>query len=132
MFIANKPCTFRGQNFLIGEVIPTELIDERAIGRLKQMRVITEVDADAKTTVKTASANTISVPIVGNDGEFTVELQKDTANLLFNVLQHNTEDATVMIEGITDTDLLLCIHALDGRKNIKKLAKERATALNNA
>lgn len=132
MFIANKPCTFRGQNFLIGEVVPTELIDVRAINRLKQMRVIAEVETDAKTTVKTASTKTISVPIMSNDGEFTVELQKEDANLLFNVLQHNTEDATVIIGGITDTDLLLCIHALDGRKNIKKVAKERATALTNA
>ena len=132
MFIANKPCTFRGQNFLIGETIPNELIDERAIGRLKQMRVITEVGAETKTEVKTVSAKTISVPIVGNDGEFTVELQKEDAHLLFNVLQQSADDATVAIGGVVNTDLLLCIHALDGRKNIKKVAKERATALTNA
>lgn len=129
MFIANKPCSFAGKSFLIGEVIPAELIDVNAVARLKRTRVIVEA-GEQKGAVATPVANGVfAVPVITKDGTLSVELTADALHVLFTVLQESADRAAELVEAQEDKDLLLCIHALDKRKTVQNLAKERATAL---
>lgn len=130
MFIANKPCTFMGKSFLIGEVVPDELVDVKAVKRLKQMRVIFEAGEQKKAVVATAGNQLFTVPVITKDGTLPVELTAEALTVLFTVLQETADNAAELVEAQENKDLLLCIHALDKRKTVQNIAKERATALN--
>ena len=129
MFIANKPCTFYGQDFKIGEVVPAELIDVKAVKSLKQMRVIVEAGEQKGSVVAPVANGVFAVPVITKDGTLSVELTAEALHVLFTVLQENADNAAELVEAQEDKDLLLCIHALDKRKTVQNIAKEKATAL---
>ena len=131
MFIALKPCKFAGQSFLTGEVVPTELVDVKAVRRLKRQHILAEADGETqKATVQAPEGKQLfAVPVLTKDGTLSVELTAEDLEILFTVLQKNANDAGNIVAEQTNKDLLLCIHALDGRKTVQSAAKEKATAL---
>lgn len=131
MFIALKPCKFAGHEFMAGETVPVELVDVRAVKRLKQQRILAEAGGEApKVTVQApAGKQLFTVPILTDDGTLPVELPAEDLETLFMVLQKNANDAGDIVAEQTNKDLLLCIHALDSRKTVKSLVKEKATEL---
>lgn len=131
MFIALKPCSFAGQRFLTGETIPVELVHPDAVRRLKRQRILVEADGETqKVTVQAPEGKQLfTVPILTKDGTLPVELPAEDLETLFMVLQKNADKAGEIVAEQTNKDLLLCIHALDGRKTVQNAAKEKATAL---
>ena len=133
MFIALKPCTFAGQTFLAGETIPDKLVHPNAVRRLKNQRILAVPDEQKEAVVvtaeKTETKPMFTVPILAEEGTLPVELPAEDLEVLFKVLQSNADEAGKLAAEQTNKDLLLCIHALDGRKTVKNVAKERATAL---
>ena len=133
MFIALKPCEFAGQRFLAGNSIPTELVHPGAVKRLKKQRMIAEAN-EQKEVVEVAVEQTetkplFTVPVLAEEGTLPVELPAEDLEVLFMVLQKTADEAGNIIAEQTNKDLLLCIHALDSRKTVKNVAKEKATAL---
>lgn len=133
MFIALKPCNFAGQSFLTGKIVPAELVDVRAVRRLKRQRILAEAN-EQKEVVEVAVEQTetkqlFTVPVLTDEGTLPVELPAEDLETLFMVLQKTADEAGGIIAEQTNKDLLLCIHALDSRKTVKNAAKERATAL---
>lgn len=133
MFIALKPCKFAGQNFLAGESIPEELVDARAVRRLKKQRVLMVVDEQKEeqkeVVIVPAGKQLFAVPILADGGELSVELEPEELKTLFMVLQNNADKAGKLVAEQVNKDLLLCIHALDNRKSVQNAAKDKATAL---
>lgn len=131
MFIALKPCMFAGHEFVAGETVPTEIVDVRAVKRLKQQRILAEADGETQAvTVQTPAGKPLfTVPVLTDNSVLPVELPAEDLETLFMVLQKNANDAGDIVAEQTNKDLLLCIHALDSRKTVKSLAKERATEL---
>lgn len=131
MFIALKPCMFAGHEFVAGETVPTEIVDVRAVKRLKQQRILAEADGETQTVTVQAPAGKplFTVPVLADNSVLPVELPAEDLETLFMVLQKNANDAGDIVAEQTNKDLLLCIHALDSRKTVKSLAKERATEL---
>lgn len=127
MFIALKPCNFAGQAYLAGEIVPAEVVDTRAVGRLKKLRILAEADGEEQKA--TAGEQLFAVPILAEEGTLPVELPAKDLETLFMVLQKNANEAGDIVAEQTNKDLLLCIHALDSRKSIKNAAKELATTL---
>lgn len=131
MFIALKPCKFAGRDFMAGETVPAEIVDVRAVKRLKQQRILAEAGGETqKAAVSLPVSNPLfTVPILTADGTLPVELPAEDLETLFMVLQKNANDAGDIVAEQTNKDLLLCVHALDSRKTVKSLAKEKATEL---
>ena len=133
MYIALKPCEFAGQRFLTGETIPDELVHPSAVGRLKRQRILAVPDGQKEvvtvTVPQTETKPMFTVPILAEEGTLPVELPAEDLEVLFKVLQSNADEAGKLAAEQTNKDLLLCIHALDGRKTVKNVAKEQATAL---
>ena len=130
MFIALKPCKFAGQTFLAGETIPDKLVHPSAVRRLKNQRFIVVPDEQKEVVeVPVEVKQLFTVPILADEGELSVELEPEELKTLFIVLQNNADKAGKLVAEQVNTDLLLCIHALDSRKTVKEAAKEKATAL---
>ena len=129
MFIALKPCEFAGQKFPPGKVVPAELVDVRAIGRLKRQRFIAEADEQKEVVQVPTGKQLFAVPILADGNELSVELEPEELKTLFIILQSNADKAGKLVAKQENKDLLLCIHALDNRKSVKEAAKEKATAL---
>ena len=133
MYIALKTCKFAGQNFLAGESIPEELVDVRAVRRLKKQRILMVVDEQKEeqkdVVVVPAMKQLFAVPILTKESSFSVDLEAEELKTLFVVLQSNADKAGHLIAEQVNKDLLLCVHALDSRKSVKEAAKDKATAL---
>lgn len=133
MFIALKPCKFAGQTFLAGETIPEELVHPSAVRRLKNQRFIVVPDEQKEVVevpVELPEAKQLfTVPILADGNELSVELEPEELKTLFIVLQSNADKAGKLVADQVNKDLLLCVHALDGRKSVQNAAKDKATAL---
>lgn len=129
MFIALKPCKFAGRNFSAGETVPDELVNVRAVGRLKRQKFLAEADEQKEAVNVPAGKQLFAVPILADGNELSVELEPEELKTLFMVLQSTADKAGKSIAEQINKDLLLCIHALDGRKSVQNAAKEKATAL---
>ena len=129
MYIALKPCNFAGQTFLAGKTVPAELVDARAVGRLKRQGILVEADEQKEVVKAPVGEQLFTVPILADGGELSVELKPEELKTLFMVLQSNADKAGKLVAKQDNKDLLLCVHALDNRKSVKEAAKDKATSL---
>ena len=123
-YIALKPCRFAGQAFKIGEAVPEKLVSPGAAKNLVKMGKISSTDGEAPTGTSTASE---SVKI--SAGDMTLEISKDSLQLIFDALTANVENAEKIVKKMTDGDALILLHMSDSRKSIKAAAEARAIAL---
>lgn len=124
MYIAKKPCTFAGQDFLIGDPVPEELVLKSRVPHLIKERVIEEVEVEAQEGIVK-----FSIPVQTENGGFMVDLSNEEMVQVFEVMQGTAEAAVQLIEAITSNDALILLDAADSRKAVKKLVKERASVL---
>lgn len=124
-YIALKPCRFAGQAFKIGEAIPEGVIHSGMAENLVKMQVIASANGEAPTGTSTASE---SVKI--SAGDMTLEISKDSLQLIFDALTANVENAEKIVKKMTDGDALILLHMSDSRKSIKAAAEDRAKAIN--
>lgn len=131
MFTAQKFCVLAGQEFRIGDIIPDELIHTEAIPRLKSSGMIAE---NSSGPLLTAAASideipSVDVPVIKDGQTIHCLLDAEQIWLWATLLQSNVSDATDMISSVEDEDLLMVIHATDGRKGVKTVVEERVTVL---
>ena len=125
---ANRPCTFGGHKFLIGEEIPFELVANPKAQ--EKMGVISIADGEAE-----ATDGLIKIPIHAEAGEITITVTNEELNVFTEIRQigvNSTEDKqklSALIQNIESEDLLILLDALDGRKHVKEEAQARAQEL---
>ncbi len=119
--IANKPCSFGGQQFYIGDEIPEELVADarmqEAMGILQEGGFLVD--------------GTVIIPIKGetggeNDQQIAVPATPEEIRQVFSIMQMNATDGTEEIAGVRSENVLILLHAADARKTIKEAAKKRA------
>ena len=132
--IAQKPCSFGGKKFYIGEEIPAEAVlnpKEQAT-----MGVLAIVSNDAGTTQPagekeaTNPVDTMTVVIRAEEGDLPLNLTGEGLQAVVDVLTSKVEDAEPIVEAMTDGDALILLHLTDTRKAVKAAAEARAKALN--
>ena len=125
-YIAKKVCRFAGHDFIIGDVIPEDLLFHDRIPELLKLGVISEaaVEVDGKEDVVK-----FDIMIHAEEGEIPVSLTSEEVNQCFSVLQSNTEHAKEVLEEITNLDVLLLLDVSESRKGVSALVKERANQL---
>ena len=134
--IAQKPCSFGGKKFYIGEEIPAEAVlnpKEQA-----KMGVLAIVSNDSGATQPAGEkeainpVDTMTVVIRAEEGDLPLNLTAEGLQAVIDVLTSKVEDAEPIVEAMTDGDALILLHLTDTRKSVKTAAEARAKALNEA
>lgn len=118
--IAKKPCSFGGEKFCIGDVIPSAYVlypkEQEKFGTLAIVN-------DDEKAVSVASGYTIKTEA----GELTVS--PADMQSVFDVLLGKVGEVEKTIEAMTDGDALILLHQAETRKAVKTAIEARAKAL---
>lgn len=137
-FVAQKPCSFEGQKFFIGEEIPVELVANPQY--MKQMGVIAVLgeleEPDLSDVVAQVVEVKFEIPIHAEEGDLPLQVTNEELTVFTDILQtpvSKTEDKqkiSALIQKVESVDLLILLDALDGRKFVKEEAQARAKVIN--
>lgn len=119
--IAQKPCSFGGKKFYIGDEVPAEIVLN------PKMQEKMGVLAFAPDGV--SKDEPVAVILHAEEGDVELKLTHGGLQAIFDAMTGNAEKAASVIEEMTDTQALLMLHVADGRKTIKAAAEARAKAI---
>lgn len=129
-YIAQKPCHLAGQAFLIGDLVPDEVIHPGNAKNLLKMGIIAEAGGEKATGTLVAKEETKSEPMVitirTKEGELELEPTAEGIQAVFAVLTSAAKDVEPTIKAMTDADALILLDLADSRKTVKELARDRA------
>lgn len=134
--IAQKPCSFGGKRFYIGDEIPAELVLDPKKQEGRGILAIVNDEAGAPAPVEPPVVNpaepveTMTVYIHAEEGDLPLDLTREGLQAVVDILTSKLEDAEPIVKQMTDEDALILLDIADTRKTIKTAAKERAQALN--
>ncbi len=135
-YFANKPCKFAGNNYLIGDVIPAEVLVPSRIESLKKAGIISESPATIvagevfEQVIDDLKGSLLRVPVYGDGNEVHCFLCTEfEINAIFTILQKTIEEATEIIASEKSENVLNIIKNIDSRKGIKVAASSRITEL---
>ena len=137
MFIAQKPCSFAGRKFKIGETIPEGLVHEKAIPRLKKGGILAVVGEGLllPSTTTLEEPRMVDVPILADEGEAIMDMTVEDLQAGVRAVQLSDDDLLKEIETIESGDVLIFIDVIRGNsvnEAIHEAAKARAASLEPA
>lgn len=128
-YIAQKPCRLAGQAFLIGDLVPDEVIHPGNAKNLLKMGIIAETSGDHISIFQAAEGATsepMVITIHSKDGDLELEPTPEGIQAVFDVLTSSAKDVEPTIKAMTDADALILLDLADSRKSVKELARDRA------
>lgn len=126
--IAQKPCSFGGKRFFIGDEIPVEyVLDPKA---QEMMGILVQVNAQGAPAAENTPLETVTVTVRSEEGDIPLDVTADGIQAVFDALTSNADDAKATIEQMTDGDALILLHSTDSRKSVQTAAETRAKELN--
>jgi hypothetical protein len=130
--IAQKPCSFGGKKFYIGDEIPAELVQNpKAMEKMGRIAIVnSEAETLTVSEAETTHLEAIQVEIHAKEGDMPLEITKEGLQAVVDVLTGTPKDAEAIIAQMTDGDALILLHITDTRKAVKAAAEDRAKALN--
>ena len=134
MFVALKPCRFRGQQFKVGDHIDESLVLPSAMRRLVQSGRIAEVGGDPPSATSSEikgqkEESMLIIPIHAQEGIANVELTPEQLIWVVSTMQLPPEEIAKEIAAIESTDQLLLLSVLNGTDEVYEMTKERAAEL---
>ena len=137
--IANKPCSFGGQKFLIGDEVPANLVlnpkEQIARGTLSKLNGSADAEPIAGEGV---AIPTFMIPVYKEDSVYNVFVTNEELVVFTDIKQNpgkKAEDKQKIedtIKEITSNDLLILLNALDGRSVVTGPVMERVNELTAA
>lgn len=138
--IAQKPCSFGGRMFFVGEEIPEEMVLDPKTQEKMGVLVIASADGvepvnRLQEIVAQVADVKFEIKIHAQEGGLTVQVTNEELSVFTDILQFGTgkvedkQKISEMIHEVKSEDLLILIDALDGRKYVKELALKRARQL---
>ena len=134
--VANKPCSFGGKKYFIGEEIPAEVVVDPA--RLEKMGVLTVIrDGIPVETLEECVAEVgevqFSIPIKKDDQSFLLDITEPQLQEAVKTMQMQVKDAVGHIkDNVEDITVLILINAVDSRAAVKKETESKAKELEAA
>lgn len=132
--IAQKPCSFGGKKFYIGDEIPVEsVLNPNAQAKLGVLAIVND---DAGTIPPAEpqeihnEVDTMTVVIHAKEGDLPLNLTREGLQNVVDVLTNKPSEAENVIEKMTDGDALILVHICDSRRAVKEAAETRAKAIN--
>lgn len=127
-YIAQKPCSFAGKSFRIGDTIPDGLILPEAINRLKKDGKIAE-SGEGFLLPSSASLEGTKLPVQVIAKEMVIELYDTELVAAVEIAQMETDDILAMLQRVNSEEQLILIAALTKSDEIYAAARDRAEAL---
>lgn len=135
--IAQKPCSFEGKKFYIGDEIPASYVkDPKGQEQMGIIAVISSEDGvNPPEEMHTQKIGEINVPIRAKEGDLILCVTNEELTVFTDILQIGTskkedkQKISEMIQKIESEDLLIMLDALDGRTFVKEESQKRAGAL---
>ena len=128
--VANKPCSFGGKKYFIGEEIPAEVVVDPA--RLEKMGVLTvirdgiPVEALEECVAEVGEVQ-FSIPIKKDDQSFLLDITEPQLQEAVETMQMPVKDAVGHIkDNVEDITVLILINAVDSRAAVKKETESKA------
>lgn len=134
--IAQKPCSFEGQKFFIGDEILASLVaNPKTLEKMGVIAIAADGGISPQATAHTVSPELIEVIVHSENGDLPLNVTNAELSVFTDILQigvNKAEDKqkiSEMIQKIESEDLLIILDALDGRKFVKDEAKAKAQEL---
>lgn len=125
--IAQKPCSFGGKKFYIGDEIPAEIVlDPEA---QVKMGVLAIAGANGPAPIRKINVETMAVHVPAEEGNMELQLTQEGLQAVVTVLTGKPADAEAVINQMNDGDALILLHMADGRKAVKAAAEARGKAI---
>ena len=137
-YICRKTLTISGVLYNPGDIIedgvilPDRIRSLKTIGMISEMGDYSDIPA-AKPSVVPVSEDTniIDISVKVEKGNIELPMTAEEIKKVFSVLQMNNTDSVNSIKEIESENVLILIHAIDGRKSVQNAAKERAGIINS-
>jgi hypothetical protein len=137
-YICRKTLTISGVLYNPGDIIedgvilPDRIRSLKTIGMISEMGDYSDIPATKPSVVSVSEyTNTIDISIKVEKGNIELPMTAEEINKVFSVLQMNNTDSVNSIKEIESENVLILIHATDGRKSVQNAAKERAGIINS-
>lgn len=137
-YICRKTLTISGVLYNPGDIIedgvilPDRIRSLKTIGMISEIGDYSDIPATKPSVVSVSEdTNTIDISVKVEKGNIELPMTADEIKKVFSVLQMNNTDSVNSIKEIESENVLILIHAIDGRKSVQNAAKERAGIINS-
>ena len=137
-YICRKTLTISGVLYNPGDIIedgvilPDRIRSLKTIGMIGEMGDYSDISATKPSVVSVSEdTNTIDISVKVEKGYIELPMTAEEIKKVFSVLQMNNTDSVNSIKEIESENVLILIHAIDGRKSVQNAAKERAGIINS-
>lgn len=135
--IAQKPCSFGGKRFYIGDEIPLEfVVNPESQSKLGVLAIYNDgphkdfTEAEEVMSFKgIKNQKHLTIPIVTENGTEALSVAQESIITALEIMQTDVKEAEKAIEHLADENALIILHACDSRKGIKNASEKRALAL---
>ena len=137
-YICRKTLTISGVLYNPGDIIedgvilPDRIRSLKTIGMISEIGDYSDIPATKPSVVSVSEdTNTIDISVKVEKGNIELPMTADEIKKVFSVLQMNNTDSVNSTKEIESENVLILIHAIDGRKSVQNAAKERAGIINS-
>ena len=137
--IAQKPCSFGGKKFYVGDEIPEDLvISPRAQAKMGVLTIYNtggiidrkiEAVPEVGEVIMPLRSFKITIPIETENGIQDLSVAPESIIDAHRIMQMDVKDAEKAIENLDDENALIILHACDSRKGIKNASEKKALAM---
>lgn len=130
--IAQKPCSFGGRKYYIGDEVPVEDVINPAVH--KSQGTLAILNDEQETVLEMTEAGKITIPVIKDgDGDvadvLVIPLTEGEVQHVFAIMQMTADKAAEAMEEVTSKEVLTVLYAADSRSGVKKAAKKRTEQL---
>lgn len=139
--IAQKPCSFGGRKFFVGNEIPVEMVTNPKKQERMGVIAISEGKSESLRTGYAIMPDSIrsfpgdlghmqvSIPIETESGPQALSLNPESITEALRIMQMDVKDAEKVIDTVEDENVLIILHACDSRKGIKSASEKKALTM---
>lgn len=126
--IANKPCSFGGKRFYIGDEIPAAyVLNPKEQEKLGNLTVVN----DGGQAAPSVDSCAMELVVHAKEGDMPLNVSKDGIQAVVDAVTSAADEAVAIVKAMTDGDALILLHMIDNRKTVKAAAEARAQELNS-
>ena len=124
-YIALKPCEFGGKKYIVGELVPDELVAKPK--KLVDAKVIAPQKGTISGPVETTDRFTF--PVLSDGVVTSVETTAENLFEALIIIQKVSDDAIEHINECDNADVLFMVDTLESRKGVQSAIDKRIKAL---
>lgn len=131
--VANKPCSFGGKKYYIGDEIPSDAVkDPEMQKKMGVVSIVRNEDFSGVSTDLVAQVGDVffNVPIMKGEKSMDLPVSETQIAEAVKIMQMSQKDAVTHVrDHVGDNTVLIFLNACDSRMTVKKEAEAKAKNL---